>query len=781
MKRLIFSLTCVFSLVVQTAMADVIDASKALSVASQILGSGGVQMLPPKMYAPSEEAGAQTPAFYIFTGDGGHGFVVVSAEDAVRPVLAYSQDASIDELPDGMNMWLNSVSQQIAHVRKLQLRPTEQVRQMWSTVRMSSPDVLLPTALWNQGTPYNDACPLQNGKRTLTGCVPTAYAILLRYYACPEYGSGTTEAYTTETNKIYVPARDLNHPYDWSEMPTDNKFQRQSQRDEVARLMADVGAAMKVDYGVYETSGYLQNEFLIKHFQFTVGQVLARTDYSDEAWHKILKKELDEYQPVIYLGNDNDVAGHMFLLDGYTADDYYHVNWGWGGNYNGYFVLEAMTPSSGFDYSFNQWAHIGCVPLEMYDGKGIAQVGETICPDLNNALALANATGETVVLLEDIAMGNAYLTIYEDMNVGIDLNGHRMAWDEEPGHLLVYGALRIEDSKGGGEIVQKGNKEIISNFGQLTIEGGTFSHTLPPSEESSFSCGIYTAPECEMVIPGGKFEIFAAESLLLISGKVTITGGEFYHRGNSEVIYTAHESETIIHGGKFEIFAAKPLLYMSGKVTITGGEFYHRGNSDVITNYSDEAPLQITGGYFANTATEAGDRDYRNILYSRSSSQTFITGGIFLCDYGTVFSVNGSMEVKHAVIDAPNSWACMSWGSADKVVVFEDCMVSGKTLVFHAPNNNIAVRTGYFSHDVSSFVIPGSTCQPNEDAKTNEKYKYIVTNPDLPIGIHAVEMQPSDVSPAGIFSPAGVRISALQKGVNVVVTRKGKSQKVFVR
>lgn len=110
MKRLIFALTCVFSLVVQTAMADVIDASKALSVASQILGSGGVQMLPPKMYAPSEEAGAQTPAFYIFTGDGGHGFVVVSAEDAVRPVLAYSQDASIDELPDGMNMWLNSVS-----------------------------------------------------------------------------------------------------------------------------------------------------------------------------------------------------------------------------------------------------------------------------------------------------------------------------------------------------------------------------------------------------------------------------------------------------------------------------------------------------------------------------------------------------------------------------------------------------------------------------------------------------------------------------------------------
>lgn len=735
MKRLIFSLTCVFSLVVQTAMADVIDASRALSVASQILGSGGVQMLPPKMYAPSEEAGAQTPAFYIFTGDGGHGFVVVSAEDAVRPVLAYSQDASIDELPDGMNMWLNSVSQQIAHVRKLQLRPTEQVRQMWSTVRMSSPDVLLPTALWNQRTPYNDACPLQNGKRTLTGCVPTAYAILLRYYACPEYGSGTTEAYTTETNKIYVPARDLNHPYDWSEMPTDNNFQRQSQRDEVARLMADVGAAMKVDYGVYETAGYLQNEFLIKHFQFTVGQMLAREDYSDEAWHKILKKELDEYQPVIYRGDDNGVAGHMFLLDGYTADDYYHVNWGWGGDYNGYFVLEAMTPSSGFDYSFNQWAHIGCVPLEMYDGKGVAQVGETICPDLNNALALANVTGETVVLLEDIAMGNAYLTIYEGMNVGVDLNGHRMVWDEEPGNLCVLGTLRIEDSKGGGEIVQKGNKSIISNFGQLTIEGGTFSHTFPPSEESSFSSGIYTSSECE----------------------------------------------TVIHGGKFEIFAARPLLYMSGKVTITGGEFYHRGNSEVIINYSDEAPLQITGGYFANTATEAGDGDYRCILYSISNSQTFITGGIFLCDYGTVFSVKGSMEVKHAVIDAPNSWACMSWGSADKVVVFEDCMVSGKTQIFHAPNNNIAVRTGYFSHDVSSFVIPGSTCQPNEDAKTNEKYKYIVTNPDLPIGIHTVEMQPSDVSPAGIFSPAGVRISALQKGVNVVVTRKGKSQKVFVR
>ena len=735
MKRLIFSLTCVFSLVVQTAMADVIDASRASSVASQILGNGGVKMLPPKMYAPSEEAGAQTPAFYIFTGDGGRGFVVVSAEDAVRPVLAYSQDASIDELPDGMNMWLNSISQQIAHVRKLQLRPTEQVRQMWSKVRVSRPDVLLPTALWDQTTPYNDACPLQNGKRTLTGCVPTAYAILLRYYACPEYGSGTTEAYTTVTNKIYVPARDLNHPYDWSEMPTGNKFQRQSQRDEVARLMADVGAAMKVDYGVYGTSSFLQYKFLSKHFQFMVGQMLVREDHSDEVWHKILKKELDEYQPVIYCGDDNVVAGHTFLLDGYTADNYYHVNWGWGGNYNGYFALEAMTSSSSFDYSLNQWAHIGCVPLEMYNGKGIAQVGETICPNFNNALTLANATGKTVVLLEDIEMGNSDLTIYEDMNVGIDLNGHRMVWDEKPGHLCVYGALRIADSKGGGEIVQKGNKEIISNYGLLTIEGGTFRHTLPSSEKSSFSSGIYTGSECE----------------------------------------------TVIHGGQFEIFAAKPLLFISGVATITGGEFYHRGNAEVVSNYSVEAPLQITGGYFANTATEAGDRDSRSVLYSSSHSQTFITGGTFLCDHSYAFSGLGSMEVKHAVIDAPNSTACMSWGSADKVVAFEDCMIYGKTKVFYAPNNNIEVRTGYYSHDVSDFVIPGSTCQPNEDTKTNEKYKYIVTNPDLPIGIHAVEMQPSDVSPAGIFSPAGVRIPALQKGVNVVVTRKGKSQKVFVR
>ena len=62
----------------------------------------------------------------------------------------------------------------------------------------------------------------------------------------------------------------------------------------------------------------------------------------------MMKNELDNNRPVIYAGfcvTTKGTSGHSFVLDGYTTQDYFGVNWGWGGYCNGYFRLDAMNPS----------------------------------------------------------------------------------------------------------------------------------------------------------------------------------------------------------------------------------------------------------------------------------------------------------------------------------------------------------------------------------------------------------------------------------------------------
>ena len=58
----------------------------------------------------------------------------------------------------------------------------------------------------------------------------------------------------------------------------------------------------------------------------------------------MMRQELADNGPVIYSGNDGSV-GHAFVLDGYTDQGYYSLNWGWGSYCDGYYTLDALNPS----------------------------------------------------------------------------------------------------------------------------------------------------------------------------------------------------------------------------------------------------------------------------------------------------------------------------------------------------------------------------------------------------------------------------------------------------
>ena len=228
--------------------------------------------------------------------------------------------------------------------------------------------MMLNTARWSQIAPYNDLCPLDGDAHSLTGCTQTAMAVIMYHYRWPERAKGVTSAYTTR-NGLYVPSRDLNHAYDWDSMLetyTEGKY-NDKQAEAVAVLMADLGHAFKAEYTAVDTGALPDMTALYEKFGYSpASNMVMRNNYPSESWSAMLRREIEASRPIFYAGYTAAGSGHAFVLDGVDDNDYFHVNWGWGGYYDGFFLLDSLMLD---DYLFDtqHWAVFGMRPMR--DGE----------------------------------------------------------------------------------------------------------------------------------------------------------------------------------------------------------------------------------------------------------------------------------------------------------------------------------------------------------------------------------------------------------------------------
>ena len=230
--------------------------------------------------------------------------------------------------------------------------------------------VYLETASWGQDSPYNKLCFTSNGSQAITGCVPTAYAILMHYHKWPisaiekkVYHSGTGESIT------------LGHVYDWDNMLSSySGTYTDEEANAVATLMRDLGWAYGVEYGTGNTASGAGGEGaakLIDIFKYksespntssatmaTNRDVLA----NDNLWVEYIKQSLDAGCPIPYSSTTTGGGRHIFILDGYTDKGYFHFNWGWNGHGNGWFKLDEMKPDAYSDYSKSHRAYFMLKP-----------------------------------------------------------------------------------------------------------------------------------------------------------------------------------------------------------------------------------------------------------------------------------------------------------------------------------------------------------------------------------------------------------------------------------
>lgn len=296
-----------------------------------------------------------TPAFYVFNRMDSDGFVIVSGDDVSMPILGYSFSNHFvaENMPPNLLDWMNGLRNQINAARKEHVMGTSYVSKFWTRASdaVGSPIVELSTALWDQQAPFNRLSPTTSAGKAITGCVSTAMAIIMQYYQWPDQGVGTTPAYVLQADKnTQIPSKTFERPYVWSKMPVRvDKNSDTDIKDEVATLIYDCGIISKSQFGKKSTWAYYKDalEGMITYMKYNKGAHMQnRATRVMSEWHQMLRKELDARRPILYTGSTKSGGGHMFVVDGYTQENYYHINWGWSGSSNGYYLLTVMNPSN---------------------------------------------------------------------------------------------------------------------------------------------------------------------------------------------------------------------------------------------------------------------------------------------------------------------------------------------------------------------------------------------------------------------------------------------------
>lgn len=313
----------------------------------------------------TEEVNAQ-PAAYLFDRGEGNGYLIVSADDEVAPLLGYSDAGIIDvtDMPDGLRYWLGYYAAEIENVRT---NGTVSVLAASPARKAIAPMV---ATRWNQSAPYNNMCPTSGSDRCVTGCVATALAQVMKYHNWPPKGQGSN-SYTWKNSTLSLDFSTVT--YDWDNMlDVYDSSATAAQNNAVANLMYSCGIAVNMNYGTGASGAVSKNcgNALVNYFNYDASlRYLERDFYALSDWEDEVYNSLASGCPVLY-GGQSESGGHEFVCDGYSSDGYFHFNWGWGGMSDGYFRLTALNPGaqgiggagSGAGYNFGQDIIVGIKP-----------------------------------------------------------------------------------------------------------------------------------------------------------------------------------------------------------------------------------------------------------------------------------------------------------------------------------------------------------------------------------------------------------------------------------
>ena len=390
---------------------------------------------------------------YVFNFSGG--FVVVAADDASSPIIAYSNQGNFnyETAPDGLLFMLGEHSRSIEKMMQQNQPATADILCRWKNLeehgflhseRGTAIVGPLVQQRWDQGSPFNmyvpSGCP--------TGCVATAMAQLMKYWEWPVQGTGE---HSYQWHGQTLSANFGETTYDWANMLDfygGNATPEQKQA--VATLMWHCGVSVDMNYasdgsGAYSTDvpAAINNYFSYSEHATHIGR---SGTYAD--WIALLKTNIDQHIPLYYSGQSSE-GGHAFICDGYDSDDLFYFNWGWGGSGNAFFLIDGEN----FDYSGSQAIVYDFVPNYVYNQ--MPQAPENLSVSIDNDVSrighiswtnpTETMTGETLTGIEKILIKRNGVVVQEITDAA---PGQAMTYDDEVPYFDQFDYTLIAVSNG---------------------------------------------------------------------------------------------------------------------------------------------------------------------------------------------------------------------------------------------------------------------------------------------------------------------------------------------
>ncbi|MGP8214399.1 MAG: C10 family peptidase [Bacteroidia bacterium] len=390
MKKLITLLTvCTFGF--YSAKATPVGANVAQKVATNFFSSISKVAITQVSLAYTETGTYGNALYYVFNINASDGFVIVTADDAMHPIIGYSTEKRPYVIPGkgtNIDFWMNKRKNEIISNQAGQVKATPYIAYEWASYingvsiqkadntkrpmssKFPSSSVYLVQSTWNQESPYYDDCP----GGSVTGCVATAMCQIMRYWQYPSTGLGSSSYcdcspyYSENYGTLYA---NFDYPFAWSAMTLTNPSTTDTN---LARAMYDAGVSVQMDYSPTGSGaivlaqdaggGPCAQTAYVQYFNYSPNILDGQYEFSDTvAWQDTLEHELDCNRPIEYQGTDPSQGGHTWVCDGYDANNYFHMNWGWGGEDNGWFPVGSLTPAgTGLNFSQYLGALLGIMP-----------------------------------------------------------------------------------------------------------------------------------------------------------------------------------------------------------------------------------------------------------------------------------------------------------------------------------------------------------------------------------------------------------------------------------
>ena len=355
------------------ATAATITESQAREIAARFMADKAIPTTSLKMAHKAPRLGASqatgNAAYYVFNADHAHGgYVIVAGDDRAPAVLGYSDNGTFDSknMPEAMQELLDSYADQIEA-----LNHGGKAAPHLITGTAIAP---LVTASWSQNSPYNILFPyLPNRSHAYVGCVATAMAQVMYYWKHPERTSSAIPGYTSQDLSIYMPALPST-TFNWNAMQdtylTSDSLSSGGQA--VAKLSLYCAQTLEMNFNVTGSAAYshhivraLKNYFGYK----STATYYERKFFTTDEWESIVYEELAAKRPIVYSGS-KQTGGHAFVCDGYDGNGLFHINWGWNGSSNGYFLLNVLNPDEqgtggaegAYGYVYSQAMILGVEP-----------------------------------------------------------------------------------------------------------------------------------------------------------------------------------------------------------------------------------------------------------------------------------------------------------------------------------------------------------------------------------------------------------------------------------